>query len=70
MIRTMKAYPFHSAMKEVLKMLGFECGPCRLPQRSLAPQDAVTLHQKLEAIGFFEWGRGHQPASLVEQTST
>lgn len=42
-------------MKELLKMLGPGCGTCRQPLRPRAPADVVTLHAKLESIGFFEW---------------
>jgi N-acetylneuraminate lyase len=55
MISTLSVYPFHSAMKELLKMLGLDCGPCRLPLRPIPPVDVLALHSKLESIGFFDW---------------
>ena len=55
MIRTMAQFPFHSAMKEVLRMLGLDVGPCRLPQPPLAPADVENLRTQLTAIGFFDW---------------
>jgi N-acetylneuraminate lyase len=55
MIRTMAQFPFHSAMKEVLRMLGLDVGPCRLPQPPLSPADVDSLRAQLEAIGFFDW---------------
>jgi len=55
MIRTLAEFPFHPAMKETLGMLGLPSGPCRLPQRRLSNDDALSLRKKLTAIGFFEW---------------
>jgi N-acetylneuraminate lyase len=55
MIRTIAAYPFHPAMKEVLHMLGLDFGPCRLPQPILSRDDCHALREQLVSIGFFEW---------------
>ncbi len=55
MIRTIGRYPFHSAMKAILQMLGYEVGGCRLPQGKLSATNVETLRQELDAIGFFEW---------------
>ncbi len=55
MIRTIGKYPFHPATKEVLRMLGVDCGPCRLPQPRLLPEEVVALRRQLETIGFFQW---------------
>lgn len=57
MIRTIYQFPFHSAMKEVLKMLGTDCGRCRLPQPRLSDEQVAELRQSLEQIGFFDWAR-------------
>lgn len=55
MIRILNKFPFHSAMKAVLAMKGFELGGCRLPQGSLTQTDCETLRKQLDAIGFFDW---------------
>jgi N-acetylneuraminate lyase len=55
LIRILVSYPFNSALREVLKLLGMDCGPCRLPQRPLTADEAASLKDKLEAIRFFEW---------------
>lgn len=55
MIRVMNQFPFHSAMKAVLKMRGFDVGGCRLPQGNLNDNDIAELNTELTAIGFFEW---------------
>jgi N-acetylneuraminate lyase len=57
MIRTLCRYPFHSAMKCVLRRLGDDFGQCRLPQQMLSDDDAGRLMLELTSIGFFEWGR-------------
>jgi len=60
MIRTLKQFPFHAAMKAVLAMNGFKVGGCRLPQGRLTDADVTTLKNELQSIGFFEWS---QPGS-------
>ena len=62
MIRILYRYPFHPAMKAVLKMLGMDCGSCRLPLAALKPGDAESLRAELQAIGFFAWSRPGGPA--------
>ncbi len=53
-IRTIYQHPFHSAMKEVLKMLGLDCGPCRLPHPRLTAAQVERLRHDLEEISFFD----------------
>lgn len=55
MIRTINLYPFHPAMKAVLKMKGIDVGGCRLPQGKLTAEEAKSLQGKLQSIGFFDW---------------
>lgn len=55
MICVLNKFPFHPAMKAVLKMKGLEVGGCRLPQGKLSERDSVTLRTDLDAIGFFDW---------------
>lgn len=57
MIRAIYRYPFHSAMKQILGMLGVECGPCRLPQPRLTQNQVAQLRADLTDIGFFDWCR-------------
>lgn len=46
------------ALKAMMKIIGLDCGPLRLPQDSLTPEAIDSLRVELEMIGFFEWGRG------------
>ena len=53
----LRAYGFPVAAKEVMRMVGVDCGPVRAPQRPLTREQAHELHAKLDAAGFFEWVR-------------
>jgi len=57
MIRTLKQFPFHAAMKAVLAMNGFKVGGCRLPQGRLTDTEVIALKNELQSIGFFEWSQ-------------
>lgn len=65
MVRTIAKWPFHPAMKEVLKMIGSDCGGCRLPHPSLAPHQVAELRKNLRQIGFFRWARPDGAASVA-----
>ncbi len=43
--------------KAVMGLIGQDCGPHRLPHSTATPAQISEMHQALEAIGFFEWGR-------------
>ena len=42
-------YPVQSAVKEMLKWLGQDCGVCALPRRQLSAVEISDLHAALEA---------------------
>jgi dihydrodipicolinate synthase/N-acetylneuraminate lyase len=44
------------AMKSIMKLLGLDCGPLRLPLPSLTELQGRALSDGLQNIGFFEWG--------------
>ena len=46
------------AIKAMMKLVGPDCGGTRLPQRALAADEVAALREGMEAIGFFDWGRG------------
>lgn len=66
MVNVICRYALHPAMKEVLKMLGFDFGTCRLPQKRLQPEQVKLLRQDLEEIGFFEWAQALEKDSTEE----
>ena len=44
-----------TAAKAMMKMIGLDCGPARVPQRNLSAQQYDLLKAELERIGFFEY---------------
>jgi N-acetylneuraminate lyase len=42
-----------TAGKAIMKMIGLDCGPTRLPLRSLDDREQAQLRADLEAVGFF-----------------
>jgi N-acetylneuraminate lyase len=53
MVRCFVKYPPIPAQRAIMKMLGWDLGPCRLPLSSLSEQDTASLQSALEALGFF-----------------
>jgi N-acetylneuraminate lyase len=45
------------AMKAMMKLIGLDCGPLRLPLTNPTDAEIAELHSALQEIGFFEWGR-------------
>jgi N-acetylneuraminate lyase len=43
------------ATKAVMKMLGVDVGPARLPNNTLSAAETTALREELEGIGFFKW---------------
>ena len=41
--------------KSVMKLIGLDCGPVRLPLRALTERDEQSLRDGLERIGFFDY---------------
>jgi N-acetylneuraminate lyase len=55
MVRILCRYRGQPGIKAAMQLLGLDCGPNRLPQRSLSRQERDALRRELEAIGFFNW---------------
>ena len=51
--RVLFSFGFFGALKEVMRMLGFDCGKPRLPQLPFAAERRAELKTELEAIDFF-----------------
>jgi N-acetylneuraminate lyase len=47
-------YGPRAAQKAIMAMVGPDCGPCRLPLKSLTTSQVRSLRDDLQAIGFFE----------------
>ncbi|MCG8583259.1 MAG: dihydrodipicolinate synthase family protein [Pirellulales bacterium] len=62
LVATFTPYGHRAAQKAIMSMVGPDCGPCRLPLRSLTARQTELLRKDLEAIGFFEWS---QPLTKV-----
>jgi N-acetylneuraminate lyase len=54
MVRCLVKFPPIPAQRAIMKMLGFDLGPCRLPLTELSERDAEALKASLEAINFFD----------------
>jgi N-acetylneuraminate lyase len=54
MIRLLVKYPPIPGQKAVMKMLGFDMGPCRLPLVTLSDENYNSFHKELSGIGFFK----------------
>jgi len=44
-----------AAGKSMMKIIGLDCGPVRLPLRALTAKDEAALRDDLTAVGFFEY---------------
>lgn len=53
MVRVMLSFPPIPAQKEIMRILGFDFGGCRLPLQQLTNEQTAELHARLEALGFW-----------------
>lgn len=63
-------YGYLSAAKHVMRRLGVDVGPVRLPLGDLTPDQAAHLEAELEPLGFWDWIRPgrvvHAPAVPIQ----
>jgi len=52
--RVLHTFGFSGALREAMRMLGFDCGEPRLPNLPLAPAQRTALHAALDEAGFRE----------------
>jgi N-acetylneuraminate lyase len=57
MINAIMKVDAQSGLKAMMKLIGLDCGPTRLPLVTLPPETIDKLRREMEAVGFFEWGR-------------
>lgn len=55
MVRVYLRYRGIPAFKAMMKFLGLDCGPNRLPIETLTPDEVESLKKDLNDIGFFDW---------------
>lgn len=55
MIRTLLKYDVLPAGKSVMKLVGIDCGPVRLPVQNISSSDFEKLKSELESIGFYDF---------------
>ncbi len=72
LVKLLISYGYMGAAKAVMKMLGVNVGPPRLPHPSLRPDQEATLRNALERLGFFEWLKGdakdpNRPAEVTNR---
>jgi N-acetylneuraminate lyase len=60
MIRFMYRYRGQPAFKAAMGLLGLDCGPNRLPLKTLSAHEIRSMKRELEEIGFFDWARGNR----------
>ncbi|QDT65168.1 dihydrodipicolinate synthase family protein [Calycomorphotria hydatis] len=55
LVETFLPYGPRVSQKVIMSLAGHECGPSRLPLRSMLPEERKSLEVDLAAIGFFDW---------------
>ena len=57
LIQVLASHGYMGAAKALMKMLGVDVGPARLPNTSLSVEQTAKLESELKALGFFDWIR-------------
>ena len=55
LVKLLARYGYMASAKAVMKMVGVDVGPARLPHSSLTPDQITKLRKDLEKLGFFDW---------------
>ncbi len=55
--RLLHQYRGPAAIKAMMKFIGIDCGPVRLPLKALTEEESACLYTEVGQSGFFEWGR-------------
>ncbi len=55
LINLLASFGYLGAAKAVMRILGVNVGPARLPNTNLSPTDISKLKEGLEKLGFFDW---------------
>jgi N-acetylneuraminate lyase len=54
MVKILLKFPPIPAQKAIVKHLGIDLGPCRLPLTTLRNDEEYSLYEQLDGIGFFQ----------------
>jgi len=57
MVRILCRYGIRPALKAVMKLIGLDCGPARLPLVTLTDDELQAMKEELGAVGFFDWAK-------------
>jgi N-acetylneuraminate lyase len=57
LVTTLASFGYMGAAKALMKMVGVDIGPPRLPNTQLADDQVERLRKSLDDIGYFTWGR-------------
>lgn len=55
LVQTLARYGYLSASKVVMRWVGVDVGPARLPLVNLTENEVSALRAELETLGFFDW---------------
>jgi N-acetylneuraminate lyase len=55
LVQVLARHGYMGAAKAVMKMLGVDVGPARLPHGNLSAEQTAALRADLEQLGFFDW---------------
>lgn len=55
LVRAFVKHGARAAQKSIMAMIGFDCGPSRLPIADFSAQQFAQLQQDLTDVGFFDW---------------
>lgn len=54
LVRVLLRYEPRAAQKAIMGLIGLDCGPCRLPLRTLSREQTTALRADLSALEFFD----------------
>lgn len=55
LIQLLAGFGYIGAAKALMKLLGVDVGPARLPNTNLSPAQVTELRENLERLGYFDW---------------
>jgi N-acetylneuraminate lyase len=55
LVKLLAGYGYMGSAKALMKMLGVDVGPARLPHANPTPNQTTKLKDELEQLSFFEW---------------